>query len=181
MNKNIIFIIIMFLYIIPQTAFANNNVIGGSIGYGTQAFDINNYTSNNGDDFVFDIYYRRMVTNNIGIDVGYVSSVSGIGSILISTLSDIKDASFSGPRLSLYSKYSFNNGNLLYAKIGPNFYKVDYTLNNQNESDSKIGIDLQVGWEKRFNSGLGINLGYQYGKNSILVMNNFFIGTSYTF
>ncbi|SGZ00304.1 OmpA-like transmembrane domain protein [Moritella viscosa] len=169
------------LITIASMANADENIIGGTLGYGTQEFNFKKHTANDGDSFTFDLYYRRMATKNIGVDAGYIGSTGGIVSAFVGELSEIKDASFSGPRLSLYGQYPLNSSNVIYTKLGASFYQVDYTLNKVDQSDHEIGADLQLGWEMLLNSGIGVNLGYQYGKSSTVKMNNFYIGTSYHF
>jgi len=169
--------------LITMSAMANadDNVLGGTLGYGTQEFNFKNHTANDGDNFTYDLYYRRMMTKNIGVDAGYVDSIGGIFSGITGTFTELNVTEFSGPRLSLYGQYPLNSSNALYTKLGASYYQVDYTLNKVDKSEREVGVDLQLGWEIVFNSGIGINLGYQYGKNSILEMNNVYVGASYHF
>ncbi|WP_318450407.1 porin family protein [Photobacterium leiognathi] len=171
---------LLSLTLLSQTALANENIIGGSIGYGTQDFNLK-YDANDGDTVAFDIYYRHMLSDYMGVEAGYTRSYDGIFSDFTSLLSSADVSSYGGPRLSLYGQYPLSHGNALYAKVGVAYHDVDYKMNNVKHNESKVGADLQVGWEKRFHNGMGINVGYQFADSSILTMNNFYVGTSYRF
>ncbi len=172
--------ILLSLTLLSQAAVANDNIIGGSIGYGAQNFKLK-YDANDGDTVPFDVYYRHMLSDYMGVEAGYTRSSDGILSDFASILSTAYVSSYGGPRLSLYGQYPLSHGNSLYAKVGVAYHDVAYTVKDVKHHESKVGGDLQVGWEKRFHNGMGINVGYQFAHSSILTMNNLYVGTSYRF
>ncbi|MDD9196802.1 porin family protein [Aliivibrio sp. S3MY1] len=170
---------ILCITLISTNAFAEH-VIGANVGYGNQTFKLNK-TTNDGDAFNIDAYYRYMLTPFAGLEGGWTSSMGGIGSIIVGEFSEIKDASFSGPKASLFLQYPLINNNYIYTKLGVNKYTVDYTINDVSNDESKVGFEASLGFESRFSSGFGINVEYRNINNEIIKANQFMLGASYKF
>lgn len=170
---------ILCLALFSSYSFAEH-VVGTAIGYGNQEFKLNQ-TSNDGDAFNFDAYYRYMINPYIGIEGGWTSAIGGIGSFIVGQVAEVEDANFSGPKVNLFLQYPFISNNFIYTKLGANKYTVDYTINKVSKNDSDVGFEASLGLESRFNSGLGLNMEYRNINNPIIKANQFMVGISYQF
>jgi hypothetical protein len=166
-----------------------DHIIGGSVGYGFNEFDgFDNDDSSEGDNFVYDIYYRYMWHDNFGVEAGYFSGDAGVGTALTSIFTGIKNVEYSGFRLTLHGEYMLSERNRLYAKLGASANELSYergsifgsdefSLSNENDVD----LYTAVGWEVRFHSGFGMNIEYQYIPVQALTAQNVNFGISYQF
>ncbi|MGR6835086.1 outer membrane beta-barrel protein [Aliivibrio wodanis] len=170
---------ILCLTLFSSHSFAEH-VVGAAIGYGTQEFKMNQ-TMNDGDAFNLDAYYRYMINPYIGIEGGWTAAVGGMGSFIVGQVAEVKDASFSGPKVSMFLQYPLISNSFIYTKLGANNYTVDYTINNVSKDDSDVGFEASLGIENRFNSGLGLNVEYRNINNPIINANQFMVGMSYKF
>ncbi|MCL1050971.1 porin family protein [Shewanella abyssi] len=165
-----------------------DHIVGGTVGYGFNDLDgIENYSSE-GDNFVYDIYYRHMWHDNFGVEAGYFSGDAGLGTVLTSIFTGIKNVEYSGYRLTLHGEYILSDRNRLYAKLGASANELSYergsifgsdeiSLSNENNVD----LYTAVGWEVRFHSGFGMNIEYQYIPIDELTAQNVNFGISYQF
>ncbi|CAH1607283.1 OMP_b-brl domain-containing protein [Vibrio jasicida] len=148
-------------------ATTNKHIVGTNLGYGAVNYDAPT-SEESGDMFLGEVYYRYMLTQNIGIEAGFKGAFDGIGSILVSPISEVTDTSFSGPRLSGYASYPLGAGFELYGKAGVTAYTLEYTykVNGQsrNIEESSIGGEAAagIGWSYKH---LGLNAEYVYSKN----------------
>ncbi len=85
------------------------HIVGANLGYGDVSYDVNN-GHDDGDMFLGDVYYRYMFDQNFGLEAGYKGAFNGIGSVLISPISEITDVSYGGPRISGYVSYPLGAG-----------------------------------------------------------------------
>ena len=165
------------------------HVVGGSVGYGFNDFDgISDDDSSDGDNFVYDIYYRYMWHDNFGIEAGYFAGDAGLGSALTSVFNGIKNIEYSGFRTALYGQYQLSERNRLYAKLGVSANELSYDKGRPfssgeftHESDNSQDLYTAVGWEVRFHSGFGMNIEYQYIPIQELTAQNLNFGISYQF
>lgn len=182
---NVIKLLGLFITLFPALAIATpaNNIVGGTLGYGTQSFKSKSGSEVDGGDSVTgDLYYRYMLNDYIGVDSGLFLGTGGVASAIFdSTINDVKDISYKGIRSALYAQYPVSAGNSLYAKLGANAHKIDYTLNKVDESESGVGFYGAAGWQYRFGSGIGINAEYQYIPMSNLEVNGISLGVNYRF
>lgn len=167
----------------------SNHVVGGSIGYGVQDFESDDDKEfGAGDSFAGDIYYRYMLNNNFGIEAGLMSGTGGVASAISGIFSSVDNISYKGVRAAVYGQVPFSKSNYLYAKAGMSANQLDYDISgffssNEVKSIESNGSDFYgaVGWGIRFQSGLGLNLEYQYVPVQELKVQNFSIGMSYRF
>ncbi len=170
---------ILFLILFSSYSFSEH-LLGVALGYGNQEFKLNQ-TTNDGDAFNIDAYYRYMMNPYIGIEGGWTSAVGGIGSFIVAQVAEIEDARFSGPKINLFLQYPLSSNNYIYTKLGANNYTLDYTINRVSKEDSNAGFEGSLGLESRFNSGLGLNVEYKNINNPIIKANQFIMGMSYKF
>ena len=153
---------------LSANATTSEHIIGTNIGYGDVNYDAPT-SKESGDMFLGEIYYRYMPTHNFGIEAGYKGAFDGIGSILVSPISEVTDTSFSGPRLSGYASYPLGSGFELYGKAGVTLYTLEYTykVNGQSKNieHSSVGGEAAggIGWSYKH---FGLNAEYVYSKNS---------------
>ena len=165
------------------------HVVGGSVGYGFNDFDgLADDDSGDGDNFVYDIYYRYMWHDNFGIEAGYFAGDAGIASAFTSIFTGIKNVEYSGFRATLYGQYMLSERNRLYAKLGVSANELSYDQGRPfssgeftHESESDQDLYTAVGWEVRFHSGFGMNIEYQYIPVQQLTAQNLNFGISYQF
>ena len=72
--------------------------------------------------------------------------------------------------------------NSLYAKVGGNFY--DYQFERYNidlDSDDGVGAFLEAGWQFKWQSGWGINAGFQHMDMGDLDVTSLNVGGSFSF
>ncbi|WP_394204700.1 porin family protein [Shewanella waksmanii] len=165
------------------------HIIGASVGLGVQDLDsTENHSSSGGDNYVGDIYYRYMWNANIGVEAGAFAGSSGIAGAIGGIFSRIADINYRGYRAVFYGQYPLSESNSLYLKAGASRNQLQYTLlegiggEPSQEVDSN-GTDFYgaLGWQLRFQSGIGINVEYQYVPIQTLTVQNFNIGVSYRF
>ncbi|GIU28686.1 porin family protein [Shewanella sp. MBTL60-007] len=164
------------------------HILGGSVGYGFQDLEKSeSHSSSGGDNFVADIYYRYMWHDNLGMEAGYFAGSGGVASIFTGIISSISNIEYSGYRAALYGEYMLSASNRLYAKVGASANELSYDVGRWGSDEvSHIetnGTDIYaaIGWGLRFNSGVGINIEYQYVPVQTLEVQNLNIGMSYRF
>lgn len=164
-----------------------DHIMGANVGYGSQDFEgITSDSSTSGDNVMYDIYYRYMWHDNLGVEVGYLSGSGGIMSAFVGIITKVNSIEYKGFRTALYGEYMLSQSNRLYAKLGASANELSYDLEGGNggvRSLSDNGVDLYtaVGWGIRFNSDLGMNIEYQYIPIQELTVQNVSIGISYRF
>ncbi|MGF1741635.1 porin family protein [Vibrio profundum] len=145
----------------------NQNAIGVAAGYGSMTAKTEAQSTEDDDALVSDIYYRRMLSSSFGVELGYKSASEGFTSVF-SSISEVRDIEFSGPRMSGYARYPLGGGFEIYGKAGVTYYTTDYTLVENNTSrdisDSSIGGEVAGGLGWRYEH-LGLNLEYNYAKD----------------
>ncbi|MFB2863216.1 porin family protein [Aeromonas sp. MdU4] len=159
-------------------------IVGGTVGYGSQTFTSKGGSQGDGgDSLTGDVYYRYMFTNYIGIDSGLLFGSGGVVSAILdgTSINNVKDIRYKGVRSALYAQYPVSSGNSFYTKLGANAHKIDYTVNNVDESTSGVGFYGAAGWQYRFKSGIGINAEYQYIPMSRLDVKGGAVGVNYRF
>ncbi|RXJ71719.1 hypothetical protein CS022_19930 [Veronia nyctiphanis] len=121
------------------------------------------------EDGIFDgeIYYRRMLFENFGIEGGWRQSFevpifTAVESILGA---DIKGVENGGPRLSAYGAYPMGGGFSLYGKGGLTYYKLEYSFKDQQQDKSSLGGEVAAGlnWDLGY---VGLNLEANYARSS---------------
>lgn len=84
--------------------------------------------------------------------------------------------------IALKSDLSLSKRNRLYGKVGVSYYDYDIDLKDDKAVDENgIGFMLEGGWEYRWDTGIGMNVGLQYQKMGDLNSNSLNIGISYSF
>ncbi|HFQ4907365.1 TPA: porin family protein [Vibrio vulnificus] len=161
-------------------AHANENVIGTSLSYSTQEFSVKDHTTNDGDAIAIDLYYRKMLNPYLGIEGGWLATTGGVTSALVGTLSEIKDAQFNGSRLGVYAEFPFTSNVALYSKLAANYYKVEYSFENIDYEDSKIGGEVAVGAAMSIGS-VSLNLEYKYLQSTLIKSKGIGLGLSVHF
>ena len=167
----------------------SNHIIGGNIGYGGQDFEADNGEKYGGGDSVgIDVYYRYMLNDNFGLEGSIFSDSGGIASAFTGLISTVDNISYKGVRAAIYGQIPLSESNSLYAKLGASANELNYDVSGvfgsgTTESIETDGTDFYgaVGWGIRFQSGLGLNLEYQYVPIQELIVQNFSIGMSYRF
>ena len=164
------------------------HIFGVSAGYGFQDLEqSDNHDSSAGDNFVVDIYYRYMWHENVGLEAGYFTGSGGVASIFTGVITRINNIEYSGYRAALYGEYMLSDSNRLYAKLGASANELSYHVGNWGSDkvnyfeDDGTDVYAAVGWGIRFNSGLGMNVEYQYVPVQALEVQNLNIGLSYRF
>ena len=72
--------------------------------------------------------------------------------------------------------------NSLYAKLGAQYYDYTFTRNNNFvEGESGTGVFFEAGWQYRWNSGIGMNVGLRYQDMGELTLKSPNVGISYSF
>ena len=167
----------------------SNHIIGGNIGYGSQDFEADSGDKFGGGDSVgVDAYYRYMLNDNFGLEGSIFSGSGGIASAFTGLISTVDNISYQGVRAAIYGQIPLSESNSLYAKLGASANQLNYDVSGifgsgTTESIETDGTDFYgaVGWGIRFQSGLGLNLEYQYVPIQELIVQNFSIGMSYQF
>lgn len=164
----------------------NKNIIGIDFGYGNLSHQIlsgaGKEESIDSDMAALDIFYRRMLTSNFGLETGYRSSFGGFGSMLVSNLGEVKDPAVYGPKLLAYGELPVSENVGLHGKIGINYSTLEYTSKqlNREVSISRFGAEGAVGIH--FDIAM-FRLGLDYSYLSSQKFNSSFysINTSFTF
>ncbi|GGI83308.1 membrane protein [Shewanella hanedai] len=167
----------------------SNHVVGGSIGYGVQDFESNDGKEFSvGDSFASDIYYRYMLNENFGIEAGLMAGTGGVASAISGIFASVDNISYKGARAVVYGQVPLSESNHLYAKAGMSANQLNYDVSGFFSSDVIKSIESDgsdfygaVGWGIRFQSGLGLNIEYQYVPVQELKVQIFSIGMSYRF
>ncbi|WP_343290055.1 outer membrane beta-barrel protein (plasmid) [Vibrio harveyi] len=168
MRYSFIAVLVLSTFSLSANATTNKHIIGTNMGYGGVNYDAPT-SKESGDMFLGEIYYRYMPMHKFGIEAGYKGAFDGIGSAIVSQISQISDTSFSGPRMSGYASYPLGSGFELYGKAGVTYYTLEYTykVNNQtkNIDHASIGGEAAGGisWSYKY---FGLNAEYVYSKNS---------------
>ncbi|MDB2386476.1 porin family protein [Shewanella sp.] len=171
------------------TAAQAEQIIGGSLGYGFNEFKgVAADNNEGGDNIVYDIYYRYMWHDSIGIEAGYFGGETGLSSAFVGIFTGIENVEYEGARAALYGQYLLSERNRLYAKVGMSTNKLSYDIKRPFSHDEyrhvvERGQDLYTaaGWEFRFHSGFAINVEYQYIPVQALTAQNLNFGLSYQF
>ncbi len=167
----------------------SNHIIGGNVGYGGQDFETADGEQYGGGDSIgIDVYYRYMLNDNFGLEGSVFSGSGGVASVFTSFFSTVDNISYKGVRAAVYAQVPLSASNSLYAKLGASANQLNYDVSGvfgsgTTESIETDGTDFYgaVGWGIRFQSGLGLNLEYQYVPIQELIVQNFSIGMSYQF
>lgn len=165
------------------------HIVGGNIGYGSQEFQAGDGDKfGGGDGGGIDAYYRYMLNDNFGLEGSVFSGSGGIISALTGMFTTVDNISYKGVRAAIYGQYSLSESNSLYAKLGASANQLNYDVSGvfgsgTTESIETDGTDFYgvLGWGIRFQSGLGLNLEYQYVPIQEVIVQNFSIGLSYQF
>ncbi|MEP1740791.1 MAG: porin family protein [Kangiellaceae bacterium] len=84
--------------------------------------------------------------------------------------------------VAMKGKLELTARNSLYAKVGGQFYDYEFQRDNQKlESEDGFGAFLEAGWQYQWDSGWGINAGYQYVDMGDLEISTLNFGASYSF
>lgn len=84
--------------------------------------------------------------------------------------------------VAIKTDLSLSQRNKLYGRVGLSYYRYDIELHSQTIADeSGVGYLLEGGWEYRWDTGIGMNVGLQFNKMGDLESNNLNIGISYGF
>ncbi|ACA87902.1 porin family protein [Shewanella woodyi] len=164
----------------------SSHYIGGTLGYGFHEFETEKYgQASFSDSVTFDLYYRHMVNDNFGIEVGGMSGSGGAFSILSDIWNDVKGLSYRGLRTTAYARLPLGISNSLYAKAGTAYQWVDYNVRQDKEtvsvSETDNGFYGAIGWEFRFRNGLALNAEYQHVPMSNLTLRSYNFGINYPF
>ncbi len=160
----------------------NSNVVGVNLGFGTQDLEVQGLEIDDGsDNWALDIYYRRMLSNNWGIEVGHHSGTAGIARAFASVLDDLSDVDYKGIKLAGYGRFNAAENSYFYGKLGANFHNVDFTYGKTEYDESGVGAFVAAGWEYTFKSGIALNLEIQHLPMDELKVTTFNYGMSYHF
>ncbi len=170
----------------PVHAGASDHYIGGTLGYGFHDFETKDHGSANfSDSITADIYYRYMINENFGVEVGGMSGSGGAFSIFSDIWHDVKGLSYRGVRTTAYGKIPLSASNSLYAKAGAAYQWIDYDVTQDKDrvsvSETDNGFYGAIGWEFRFRNGLGLNAEYQHVPMSNLTLRSYNVGVNYAF
>nr|AFD29041.1 hypothetical protein [Vibrio cholerae O37] len=171
MKKFMLASTILWGFLPPSFASENfKNNIGLNLGYGQLTAKIQG-EKREGDDFSGEIFYRRYVESKWGVELGYKAGFDGVNSILISQLDEIKDLSYSGPRLSLYGEYPLALGFNIYGKTGLTFYETTYKRKKDGlvseVRDSNVGGELTTGLGWSYGH-IGMHIEANYMRDSVI-------------
>lgn len=84
--------------------------------------------------------------------------------------------------LALKSDLSLSKRNNLYGKVGLSFYNYEIELHSETIAEEDgVGLFLEAGWEYRWDTGVGMNIGLQHHNMDDLTSNALNIGISYSF
>lgn len=168
------------------SASESNHYIGGTLGYGFHDFETKDHgTANFSDSITADIFYRYMMNDNFGVEIGAMSGSGGAFSIFSDIWHDVKGLSYKGVRATAYGKLPLSASQSLYAKVGATHQWIDYDIVEDKDrssiSETDHGFYGAIGWEFRFRNGLGLNAEYQYAPMSNLTLNSYNVGINYPF
>lgn len=172
-------------------ATAGEHVFGGDIGYGVHEICVSEGSLRE-DSVNLESYYRYMFVDYVGIEAAWLYGTKGFGSFLVNDvwglgdveyIEEIKDISYKGPNLKLYLRAPISESFAFYTKVGANRYKLEYKLKKTDNKydETEIGFEATAGFEVRFSSGVGFDLGYRYIDNSILESKQISFGSSFSF
>ncbi|WP_299786878.1 porin family protein [uncultured Shewanella sp.] len=167
----------------------SNHIVGGSVGYGIQDFESESgQETGGGDSFAIDAYYRYMFNENFGIEAGAFSGTGGVASVFTGLFTEVDNISYKGVRGAIYGQVPLSESNRLYAKLGASANRLSYDVSRAFSSEVSKSVETSgsdfygaVGWGIRFQSGIGMNIEYQYVPVQELKVQNFNIGMSYRF
>ncbi|WP_286233762.1 outer membrane beta-barrel protein [Thalassotalea sediminis] len=72
--------------------------------------------------------------------------------------------------------------NTFYGKLGVEFYDYQFDFKRKKTIDEDgTGLFAEIGWEYRWDNGMGLNAGYQFHNAGDLDMNGLNLGVSYAF
>ncbi|MCL2916122.1 porin family protein [Shewanella corallii] len=158
------------------------HLIGGSVGYGSLEFEHrNSQLYDGGDGATMDIWYRYMFSEHWGAELSYMGGESGIISAIFDSISNISDLRYHGGRVSVYGELPLYRRGGLYAKAGYGSYNVRYDLDDVGQDTSDQGFVGSLGFQHRFNSGLGLHVEYQRLSLDKLTGDSFNFGLSWRF
>ncbi|AZQ11433.1 porin family protein [Shewanella khirikhana] len=158
------------------------HLLGGSLGYGAKEFESKDgQLYDGGDGVTWDIWYRYMLNDYWGLELGYAGVDGGIMSALIDTISEVRDLSYSGGRVSVLGQYPIYRGGSLYAKAGYGVHQVDYEYQKLRQDENDQGFVGALGYQHRFRSGFGLHAEYQYTPMEKLSVTSFNLGLSWQF
>ena len=95
---------------------------------------------------------------------------------------DVDDLDYQNLVVAAKTQIEITQRNSFYAKLGANYF--DYELSRGNtkvEDDSGLGLFAELGWQYRWDNGIGMNVGYQVFDMKDLDTYNITSGISYRF
>ncbi|EOA8958815.1 hypothetical protein ACIMS1_004499 [Vibrio harveyi] len=181
-------LVILFSFLSTMTSAygIEKNSINFNFGYGSLSNKllVGEFKSSSVDSDIASLAfsYRRMVSPNFGVELGYRSSFGGLGSMIISGITEVKDPSLYGPRIMIYGELPLNKYFGFHSRLGVNYTTLEYTSKQLNKevSNSEIGGEGSIGFHfniLRFSFGVDYtqSLSRQF-KSSI-----YSVGTSFKF
>jgi len=84
--------------------------------------------------------------------------------------------------IALKTDLSLSKRNSIYGKVGALFYDYEMELrSNKTVKEEGTGYMLEAGWAYRWDSGMGMNVGWQYQDASDLKLSALNVGINYAF
>jgi len=154
--------------LINQHAIATDydvHVIGINRGLGTQGFE-DELGQNSSNRMVGGtLFYRYMLTPNLGIEGGYSDGKDVNGRTLYEykhELDDqLSDVDFTAPHLAVYGKIPLDAGLGVYGKLGGTSLSIDYVVDEREMHATESAYFSAMGAEYHFTFGLGVHVEYQ--------------------
>ncbi|CAH0536817.1 outer membrane beta-barrel protein [Vibrio marisflavi] len=186
-KQTLINILVAISAVGSASAYANTdnyqNVFGFGLGYGSMTTKTEAQQAEDNDTVATELYYRRMLANNYGVELGYKNASEGFTSVF-SPISEVQNVTYSGPRVSGYASYPLGAGFEVYGKAGLTYYTTDYTLVKNSTSrdvkDSSLGGEAAAGMAWHYGH-IGFSLEYNYAKDSNIDSPMVIFGTNLRF
>ncbi|QLE86427.1 porin family protein [Shewanella sp. Scap07] len=158
--------------------------VGGSMGYGFHEFETqDNINRNFSDSLTADIYYRYMLSDYFGVEVGATTGSGGAFSILSDIWTDVKRLQYHGVRSNLITQVPLNHRHSLYLKTGltQQWIKYDIEIDDVRTQvkDTDHGFYGAVGWQFSFNSGMKLSAEYQHVPLNQLTLRSYNVGVNW--
>ncbi|MCL1039532.1 porin family protein [Shewanella submarina] len=160
----------------------SNHIIGGSVGYGALEYDNrNDDVYDGGDGVALDLWYRYMLSDDWGVELGYMGGEGGYFRGIWDPISSIRNLQYSGARASVYRAFPIYSDGSLYGKVGYGLFDIDYDLNKVPQHSHDQGFVGAFGFEHRFSDQFGVNAEYQLIPLGDLTVFNINLGLSWRF
>lgn len=92
------------------------------------------------------------------------------------------DFDFGSVVVAIRGDLPLSKHNSLYGKIGAEFYDYEFGLNREKTiKEDGTGLFAELGWQYRWDNGLGLNASYQFHNVGDLEMKGLNLGISYAF